>query len=110
MKITKNLNDEVADIVKEIALAKGLDKLDYNKRYNLYKVGSKLKSNAINIQEEARVFEGSIQLTGSENSVCLLVTRLRDWFRTSPIIACTKGRMGFIIETENSFYELKEQQ
>lgn len=108
MKIYSQINDETADFVKQIALTKGLEKLNYNKHHSLYKVGSKAANGDIEMQEKVFVAKGSIELLGTDKFVCLFISDLSGWFRTSPINSCKKNKSSFIIETANSFYELKE--
>lgn len=108
MKVYSQINDETADFIKQIALTKGLEKLDYGKRHSLYKVGSKTASGAIEMQEKVFIARGSIELLGTNKFVCLYISDLSGWFRTSPVSSCKKNNSSFIIETANSFYELKE--
>lgn len=108
MKFHKAINDEVMDLLKDIAITKGLDDIDYNKKHSLYKVGSKAKDGAIEMQERKFVARGSVELLGNEKFVCIYVSNITDWFRTSPIVSCKKNNNGIILETMNSFYELKE--
>lgn len=108
IKIHKAINDEVMDLLKDIAVAKGLDEIDYDKRHSLYKVGSKAENGAIEMQERKFIARGSVELLGNDKFVCVYVNNISDWFRTSPIVSCKKNDNGVILETMNSFYELKE--
>jgi flavodoxin len=108
MKTLSLLNDEVSDIVKQIAETKGLSQLDFEKSYRVYKIGSKSKNGAIEMEEKRRVATGMVELTGNDKCVCLFMRGFKDWFKTSAVMSCSKNSNGYILETENSFYELKE--
>jgi hypothetical protein len=108
MKIYNNIEPERMATIKQIASSNGLEALDFNKPYKLYKIGSKTKDGGIKIQEQDLVAGGLIQLVGTENSMCLLLLGAVNWFRTSEVLSCKKNESGFIIETLNSFYELRE--
>jgi hypothetical protein len=106
MKVHSKINDEDADIIKSIAHTKGLAEIDYEKCYRLYKIGS--KGSSIEAFEPKYVAHGEVSLIGLSKFVWIHIANLTSWFKTSPIIHCKKQEDGFIIETENSFYKLKE--
>lgn len=108
IKFHNKINDEVLDLLKDIAITKGLDEINYNTNHSLYKIGSKTSDGAVEMQERKFVTRGTVQLLGDGTFVCLYVNNFHDWFRTSPIISCKKNSNGVILETANSFYELKE--
>jgi hypothetical protein len=81
----------------------GLDKIDYNKSYDFYKIRSKHSSRS----QEGYVIRGSVVLLGIDKVVWIMVSGTNNWYKTSPILSCTPIENGFNIETENSFYELR---
>jgi hypothetical protein len=105
MKVHRLIQDGLDDKIKNQAVEVGLDQLDFDKIYRLYKVGSK---HSFNIVEVKCVGQGEIRLTGSENHVSLFISSLREWFRTSPVLSCQYNKDKYTIETANSFYELVE--
>jgi hypothetical protein len=108
IKVHSAIDDATSDAIKQVASAKGLDKINYNNCYRMYKVGNK-NSESIEVIEKKCVGAGEIRLIGNEEFVSLYISGLREWFRTSPIISCNKKKNSIIIETMNSFYELKEE-
>lgn len=108
MKIHKVIDDSTADIIRQIALTKGLDAINFESCYRLYKVGEKVDKDVIEMIERRYVGQGSIQLVGSCNHVSVYIAGLREWFRTSEVLSCKKKDACIIIETKNSFYELVE--
>ncbi len=104
MKIHSGLNDKIMDLVKEQAIALGLDAIDYESYYKLYKLGT--KSNYY--EEPVFTARGYVSLIGSERHVALYIQGLRDWFRTSSIVSCEKKGKDVIIQTANSMYMLSE--
>lgn len=105
MKVHRLIQDGLDDKIKQFAVEVGLDQLDFDKTYRLYKVGSK---HSFNIVEVRCVGRGEIRLTGSDKHVSLFISDLREWFRTSPVLSCQINADKYIIETANSFYELVE--
>lgn len=110
MKIHKVIDDSTADLIKELALTKGLDVINFESPYRLYKVGSKIDDDIIEMMERRCVGSGFIQLVGTPTHVSVYVAGLREWFRTSPVLSCKKKDACIIIETNNSFYELVEEE
>jgi hypothetical protein len=104
MKMHSGLNDKTMDLVKEQAIALGLDAIDYESYYKLYKIGT--KSNFY--EEPVFTVKGHVSLIGSEKHVALYIQGLRDWFRTSSIVSCEKKGKDIIIQTANSIYKLSE--
>ena len=110
MKIHRHINDSQADVIREMAISIGLDAIDYKKMHRLYKIASKDSySFAIELKEKRLSGKGDIQLLGSGKYVWLYMEDGLTWFKTSPIISCKSTGSGFILETENSFYELVEE-
>jgi hypothetical protein len=109
IKVHRAVDDATSDIVKEIAISKGLDIINFNNQYRMYKVGEKNNSSTIEVLEKRCVGQGELLLVGGDEFVSLYISGLREWFRTSPIISCNKKGDSIIIETWNSFYELKEE-
>jgi hypothetical protein len=108
MKVHQSLSDGQQDIVLERARLLELDLIDYDSTYRVYKIASKNFSN-IDLNESICIARGSVLLTGNKECVCLFVYGMRDWYRTSPVVTCTKkGGKTIMIETANSFYELLE--
>lgn len=108
IKIHRAIDDATSDVIKEIAITKGLDIINFNSLHRLYKIGEKNNSSTIEILEKKCVGQGELSLVGNEEFVSLYITSLREWFRTSPIVSCNKKGDSIIVETFNSFYELKE--
>ena len=104
MKVHSGLNDKIMDLVKEQAIALGLDAIDYESYYRLYKLGT--KSNYY--EEPVLTIKGYVSLIGSERHVALYVQGLKDWFRTSNIVSFEKKGKDIIIQTANSVYKLSE--
>jgi len=110
IKIHPGLNDEQRIMVKKVAASKGLLEIRSDKSYRLYKLGDRAAGGAlIKLEERQYRAHGEVLLLGLNLQVWLYVRGLRDWFKTSPIISCTKDKSKFIIETMNSFYELEEE-
>jgi hypothetical protein len=105
IKIHASIDDKTADLMTEFATAVGLDSLDYDANYRMYKIGSKI-DNDISLSEKRFVASGFIRLVGGVNHVSVYISSVREWFRTSPIVSCKKKNDKVIIETRNSFYEL----
>ncbi len=105
MKVHRLVKDGIDENIKKRATEVGLNQLDFDKTYRLYKVGSK---HSFNIVDVKCVGAGEIRLTGSENHVSLFISSLREWFRTSPVLSCQYNKDKYTIETANSFYELVE--
>lgn len=109
MKINSLLTDEVADLVRDLALTKGLEKINYEKPYTLSKIGSKDKNGAFIVHEKHTILKNcKLSLIGTSTFVCIYFTSPHNYMSTSKVISCTKKKSCYIIETENSFYELKE--
>ena len=108
MKIHKAIDDATADTVRQIAETKGLNDINYEVCHRLYKIGNKLPTGTIEMMEKKCVGAGEIRVIGSDSHVALYISSLREWFRTSPIISCKKKDSCVIVETNNSFYELVE--
>lgn len=107
IRVHASINDKTADIMTDIASTIGLDAIDYNANYRMYKIGSK-HNQEIALTEKLYVGSGFIRLVGSVNHVALMISSIRDWFRTSSVVSCTKKNNVLILETKNSFYELVE--
>lgn len=108
MKVHSMVNDKIADTIKDIAQAKGLGDINYDSYYFMYKIGQKISKDVIEMQVKTYVGNGCVCLIGNESLVALYLSNLQEWFKTSPVVSCKKNNDTFIIETENSFYELKE--
>jgi len=106
MKIHPAINDEQVDEIMEIARSKGLDIIDYDKFYNVYKIGCKFGN--LYKKKEPRA-AGKIMLIGLQKNVWIYIQSMSSWFKTSPIITCKKDKDSIIIETMNSLYQLEEQ-
>lgn len=107
IRIHASIDDKTADTMTDIASTIGLDAIDYNANYRMYKIGSKYNGD-ITLAEKLYVGSGFIRLVGTVNHVALMISSIRDWFRTSPVVSCTKKNNVLILETKNSFYELVE--
>lgn len=98
---------ELIPIIKKNAKKLGLDKLDYDTRYTLFKLSAKKKS-SVGLPDNFLVDSGFVFLIGNESFTSIYLSGLMTWFKTSPIIAFKKSKKGYAFETENSFYELRE--
>lgn len=106
IKLHSAIPEEDRSIVKKQAKKKGFGLLDYDKYYTLSKIGSKHYKHS---HAEIIIREGQVQIVGSSKHVSLLVlgNRIGEWFRTSPVESVRKVGKTFIVETQNSTYELK---
>lgn len=101
------LNEHLIPIVRMMKKT-GLDMIDSNYKYSLFKIGSKHSS----IQyEDGMRFEayGKPSVVGNEHHICLYIEESvvsRDWFRTSPVEKVIEDKEGFLITTKNSYYKL----
>jgi hypothetical protein len=109
MKIHPNSPATKSKIKREAAIV-GLDLIDYNELYKLVKVGSKDEAE----HEFVALIRGTFQIVGAPDPnsnrtlVWLAGTWVNgDWYKTSPVLKCMKSGDNFVIETENSFYELR---
>lgn len=107
MKAHPNLTDKEQDVVLERSKALELQLINYDSPYRIYKLGSK-NGGDIELNQTKCVGRGYVLLTGTEDYVCLLVSGMREWYRTSPVQMCWKNKKSIVIETLNSFYELVE--
>lgn len=92
-----------ADAVR-LAAQVGLDQIDY-RQYRLCKTGSKNPS-----RYYGDTFEnppGYPSLVSNGEFVWLYFDERDGWFKTSPVLRCEPKGEGFLVETENSYYELK---
>jgi hypothetical protein len=103
------IDDVTADNIKMIAETIGLGLINYKNDYRLYKVGEKRKDGTIETCKRQYRSHGCVSLVGNSSSVCLYVSNLSEWFRTSAVLSCKKSKNCIIIETANSFYELMEE-
>lgn len=108
IKVHNVIDDKTSDIIKELAVSKGLDVINFDSMYRMYKVGEKNNSSTIEAIEKRCVGRGKLVIVGNEEFVSLYISGIREWFKTSPIVSCNKKEKSIIIETWNSFYELKE--
>jgi hypothetical protein len=86
--------------IKDKSRELGLDKIKHIP-YDVYKVGSKTGS----VEQERRVITGVPTLCGNSDAVWLLI-EAGTWYKTSPVVSCVQSDNGFLVETENSVYEL----
>jgi hypothetical protein len=106
MKIHYLINDEEADNVRELAKSVGLDQLNYDKEYSIYKTA--VLQPFYPLEEPLFTGRGNILLIGMNNFVWIHIANFNNWFKTSPISSCEKQKDVFIIKTANSIYELRE--
>lgn len=109
IKIHRMVDESTANNIKVIAELIGLNLINYKNDYRLYKVGEKLKKGNIKTQEKQYKAHGCVSLVGNSSSVCLYISNISNWFRTSAILSCKKSKNCIILETDNSFYELVEE-
>jgi hypothetical protein len=87
---------------KLLATAKrvGLDSIqNWSARYRITKVAGKTDNTS-------HQYSGRIYIIGSEDIGLYLWSR-DEWFRTSNIVLCVRVNDHYVIETRNSYYELR---
>lgn len=98
--------------IKRVATLIGLNEIDFDETYALYKTGAKNPSRMGYPDEMLAMSRGTPfvvgAVEGSETYVWLVVVGLNDWFKTSPILSCRQEGNIFKIETQNSYYELRK--
>jgi hypothetical protein len=104
MKIHPHVQDK--DNAKKLARATGLNKIKAKVMYTLQKTGSK-NASPHGYGDTMDCGRGNVTIVAQDNYVWILLSSPSDWFKTSPVLSCTKIDDGFKIETENSFYELR---
>lgn len=104
--IASNEPELVSDI---LILAKKLklDKINFDEYYDLVKVGEKNKSSVGYPAKHIAICDATPRLIGNKEHVSLIFVTINNWFKLSPIISCRKLKNGFKVETENSFYHIK---
>ena len=98
--------------IKRKAILKGLDIIDYEKTYTLYKVGVKNVSpygypDKFEVLVNAYPYVAGI-VVENKTLISLVMLTLNEYFITSDIVSCVKKGKTIKIETKNSYYELKE--
>jgi hypothetical protein len=98
--------------IKRVATLLGLNQIDFDETYSLYKLGAKNASRLGYPDKMLAMRAGGVAIVGvveeEKTHVWIVVESLRDWFKTSPIVSCKKDGENFLIETENSYYELRK--
>ena len=109
--LSKIYNQETLDLILSNAKKLGLDKITYEKTYELKKQGAKNKSSN-GYPNSFYVITGITRLIGDDKNNVWLSFNGRgsfEYFKTSPIKNVTKlSETSIEIETENSIYILKE--
>jgi hypothetical protein len=52
------------------------------------------------------IIVGHVKIIGDNDCVALFIENSVAWYKTSPVLSCTKIKGGFIIETKNSYYRI----
>jgi len=99
----------VVDKKKVRALVKkvGLNKINTTNTYSLHKTGEKVAS-PYGYGKTMDCGTGNIWAVGFGKCVWIALIGPNTWFKTSPVLSCTKIKNGFKIETKNSHYELRK--
>lgn len=98
--------------IKRLATSNGLSQIDFKQKYTLTKLGAKNKSSLGYPDRMVAIDSGEAFLVGAEQNEkeyiwIVLFGNNDDWFKTSPILSCLKtDKNSYLIETENSYYEL----
>jgi hypothetical protein len=103
MKIFSKVDKKYHKDIKKNAKRVGLDLIG-PEWFRLYKTGVK----SLNYKMDDYVDQGEVSLVGNDEHVWIVVNNHGSWFKTSPVLECTKTRAGFDIETLNSFYRLEK--
>ena len=107
------LAEKHKDDIVYVAEMIGLDAIDYDKPYSLFKTRAKTASSVGYPDKMLALKFGYFCLTGTvdkatgEILVWLAGESFSEWFVTSPILSCVKIGKKYVIETRNSYYELK---
>lgn len=84
----------------------GLDKIDYDKKYTLFKTEAKNKSTT-GIPDDGYIDRGNVYIIGNEKQSALYLMNHDSWFKTSQVLSCEPIELGYRVETNNSIYELR---
>lgn len=99
---------EEPKVVRKLAKAIGLTSIKTSSTYNLVKTGAK-NASPYGYADEMYCERGNTYIAGNADYVFIIVTNGSGrWFKTSPVLSCTKIDGGYKLETENSFYELRK--
>ena len=104
MKILSQVDKKFHKTIKKNAKLVGLDQIG-SEEYRLYKVGTKANPDAP--FENQYIDRGLAYIVGDNKYVWITIMNWNTWFKSSPVLKCTKYRYGFEIETENSIYHLE---
>ena len=103
MNIHPGIPSEYHEEIIEAAKVSNLDSIeDWGGTFYL----TKISGNNNRIIPAGRVGRGQLTLIGSKGKVGLYLNSTDEWFRTSPVVKCTKNEKGYEIVTENSVYQL----
>lgn len=95
--------DEGREFGSRVAKTMGLDQIDFDNEYKIEKTGAKNESP---FMPEKFTRVGDPVICSDGEFVWLALLRGFSWFKTSPIVSFKKDGDKFLIETENSYYEL----
>lgn len=104
-EIILNTDQEFQDGLLKKVKAKKLNKVDFDKRYDVIKIKSKNKNS--NIQSFGLIMQRATPcIIGGPEAVALYFSTINEWFHCSEILKCTKYKKFIKIETLNSVYKL----
>lgn len=91
--------------IRARAKALGLNDLSSRARYKLTKTGFTWKDEIVEGHDAKQC--GRVSLIGNDRGICIYITENGDWWSTSIIVNCSSITGIFVLETENSFYQLE---
>lgn len=92
--------------IRSIAELRGLNLIDFRKTYSLAKTGAKRKSANGYPDRMIAVLSSKVSVVGTVQHGEVFVWIAVGNFVTSPVVSCKKLGDKYLIETENSFYQL----
>lgn len=97
--------------LEPLAIKTGLINIESNTEYMLCKVGEKKASSLGYPSRMLALDRGNVSFVGATKDgtdhIWIVITNQDEWYKTSPVLSCLKQENNiFLIETENSFYEL----
>lgn len=104
MKIHPDVADQAN--AKKLARAVGLNKIKAKPIYSLVKTGAK-NASPFGYADQMNCGTGNVLICARDKYVWIALIST-NWFKTSPVLSCLPIDGGFKIETENSYYELKQ--
>jgi len=99
----------VEDTKNARVLAKklGLNKIKTKDTYKLYKTGAKVE--APFPYTDIFCERGNVYVAAKDSFIWIIIANgAGRWYKTSPVVSCTKILGGYKLETVNSFYEIRD--